>query len=477
MVLALLISCAGCWGSKEIDEAAYVLALGIDAGPGQNLTISTAIANPGVISSTGRNTPSLTASQVRMFTAEAPTIFSAFSIINTTLENQLELSHTKMVIFGEDLARRDIESYLDTLIRWRKFRRTFYIAVAQKEARRVIESIIPPAGYNGAKFIETMFTSQAYVGYTPENQMLGFYNDLKAQGKEPVAALVAPRISKDDLTASQESPIRQRATDFKTGTGDPGKYMAGNTPLNGEGSLQLLGAAVFRRGKMVGKLTGNETMALKMIQGELSRSFISIPDPEVPGKMIEIELSQGRGPQIRVVRDGKGFRAKVHLTLQGNIIGIQSTRPYESPQNISYISTAARQWITRQCSGVFHKARTAGSDIFGFGNHARWFAPDWNRWQQWDWNQSFQTLKLDLAVQVHVNYTGLIIQKTPSGVNKMFGIWSYLVWLVLAFRLILYARWLWQKGYRLGTAGVFLVMAGALAALLTGTFGGSGLGK
>jgi hypothetical protein len=57
----------------------------------------------------------------------------------------------------------------------------------------------------------------------------------------------------------------------------------------------------------------------------------------------------------------------------------------------------------------------------------------------------------------------------------MFGIWGYLIWLVLTFRLLIYARWLWQKGYRLGTVGVFFVMTSTLAALLAGTFWGSGL--
>ncbi|MCL6590185.1 MAG: hypothetical protein K6U80_09555 [Firmicutes bacterium] len=57
----------------------------------------------------------------------------------------------------------------------------------------------------------------------------------------------------------------------------------------------------------------------------------------------------------------------------------------------------------------------------------------------------------------------------------MFGIWGYFVWLILGFRLIIYARWLWQKGYRLGAFGAFFVMACTLAALLMGTFGGSGL--
>ncbi|MCL6590184.1 MAG: Ger(x)C family spore germination protein [Firmicutes bacterium] len=411
LILIGLVMFSGCWGSKEIDEAAYLLALGIDAGPGRDLVISTVVANPGANSRLGGNTSSLAANTVRVFTAEAPAIFSGFNIINTILENQLEPSHTKMVIFGEELARRNIEPYMDTLTRWRKFRRTFYIAVAQGEARQVIESIIPPAGYNGAKFIETMFTSQAYVGYTPENQMLRFYNSLKAKGEDPVAALVAPRITKYGLTMGQESRIISGAKDFKTGTGDPGRYTAGNPPLSGEGSLQFLGTAIFRRGKMVDKLTGNETMAFKMFQGELSRAFISVPDPKAPGRMIEVELSQIRKPRIKVVRDGEGFRAKVHLTLLGDIAGIQSNRQYETPQSISLLQRQIQKWAIKQCRGVFNKARAAGSDIFGFGNFARWLAPDWEHWQKWDWNSEFKAMKLDLTVKAHVNRTGLIIKK------------------------------------------------------------------
>jgi hypothetical protein len=57
----------------------------------------------------------------------------------------------------------------------------------------------------------------------------------------------------------------------------------------------------------------------------------------------------------------------------------------------------------------------------------------------------------------------------------MLRFFTYLVWLILAFRLFIYARWLWQKGYRLGTVGVFFVTLGALGALVVETFSGSGL--
>ena len=84
---------------------------------------------------------------------------------------------------------------------------------------------------------------------------------------------------------------------------------------------------------------------------------------------------------------------------------------YELPQNIPQISTAIGKWIRGQCNEVFHKAQSAGSDIFGFGNYARWLAPDWDHWQKWDWNKSFKALKLDLAVKVHIDRTGLIFKK------------------------------------------------------------------
>jgi hypothetical protein len=57
----------------------------------------------------------------------------------------------------------------------------------------------------------------------------------------------------------------------------------------------------------------------------------------------------------------------------------------------------------------------------------------------------------------------------------MFGIWGYLAWLILTFRLIIYARWLWQKGYRLGTAGTVFLIVGTLSFLICGSFFGSGL--
>lgn len=419
--LLLILPCltallAGCWGAKEIDEAAYAFALGIDSGPGRNLTISMLIFNPGdSIASAGITDQSLSPGRVRVFTAEAPSVFSGINIINTVLERQIELGHLKMVIFGEPLARRGIEGYLDTMVCWRKFRRTIYLAVAnQGTARRVIESIVPPAGSNAGKYLEMMFITQGFVGFTPRNQMLEFYNALKTKGEVPVAALVAPRVTKYDLTMEHETRIDSgKLTDLSGAVGDPGQSTAGNPPLSGEGPLQFLGTAILHRGKLVQKLTGNETMAFSLLRGEFNRAYIyiNVPDLETPDKMIQIEISRIRRPEIKLKKKGAQIHGQVFVTVLGNPIGLESNRSYETPQNNTLLEQAVARWIKKQCYAVFHKAQTAGTDIFGFGDYARWLAPDWESWRKWDWGSSFQTMKLDLAVKVHINRPGLIIKK------------------------------------------------------------------
>ncbi|MGE5550233.1 MAG: Ger(x)C family spore germination protein [Bacteroidota bacterium] len=412
LFISSLFIISGCWGQREIDEAAYVLAIGLDRAAGNNIRISVlaGTGRPNLPVATEQGMQTLAVNKVRTFTTEASGFFSGLNSINTILERQMELGHIKTIVFGEELAKTDLQPYFDLLTRWRKFRRTLYLAVAQGEARRVIESIIPPNEDNPAKFLELMFISQGHVGFTPRNQMLWFYNALKTKGEDPVAALVAPRANKYQLGNIKADPLPSN-NQFAGATGDPGEGTAGNSPLSGEGSLQFLGTAVFRKGMMAGKLNGNETMALSMIRGELSRIFLVIPDRYQPGSILQIEISQKQRPEILVKKNGAKVEAGVRLELSADIIGIEAGQSYELPGNMQRIERSAEVWIEEQCRSVLNKAQALGTDIFGFGHKARWLVADWNEWQAWDWRAAFRQMPVKLQVRVHAPRTGLIIRK------------------------------------------------------------------
>jgi len=409
-LIFIMLSLAGCWGTTEIDEAAYPIVLGIDAGPGRNLILSMAIANV-TASNSGTEEKLLTGVRTRVFSTTAPGLFAGLNIINSILERQINASHLKMIVFSEAFARRDIEDICDGLTRWPQFRRTIYIAVAQGDAKRVIDAIMTPNEDNPAKFLELMMLTQGYIGYTPRGQFLKFYNALKTKGEEPIAILIAPRINRFQVNPNQIPELPSGAPS-NANIKDPGNFTAGNPPLTGDGPIQLMGTAVFHRGQMVDKLTGNETIAMSILRGEFNRTFVTAPDPKVPEQIIQVNLKQSKKPKITIEHHGGNYIAKVQVNLNADIAEISADKSYELPKYLPLLEQVVQRWVRHQCLLVFNKAQKDGSDIFGFGKHARWLVADWPAWQKLDWNSAFQKMDLRLKVNVHVNQTGLIYNKT-----------------------------------------------------------------
>lgn len=405
--LSLLLP--GCAGMREIDEAAYILALGLDRGPGGNIVASVVVGNA-VAAGRGQGGGENEISQaVRVFSASAPSLFAGLSLINTVLERQINPTHLKLIVFSADLARAGVGEHLDTFARWRQFRRTVYLSVTPGRAQDVMESLVPSIQENPGKFLEMMVATQSFVGYTPLRQMLQFYNAYKTKGESPIAIMVSPRTNLLELAQTKDAaPVIE--IDPRSAVRDPGALVAGQPPIRGNGPLQFMGTAVFERDRMVGVLDANQSLALAIMRGEMQRSFITVPDPREPGKDMQIELSRLGRPRVRVKRHG-GVTIREDLYLQGEVAGIQAQEAYETPERIEWVERAVMRWVLRECRRVFREAQSLGTDVFGFGDRARWLVPDWPAWQQWDWQSDFRQARLDLRVKIQVDRTGLIIEK------------------------------------------------------------------
>ena len=152
--------------------------------------------------------------------------------------------------------------------------------------------------------------------------------------------------------------------------------------MAGEGPLQFMGTAVFDRDKMVDTLNGNQSLALSIMRGELRRTFITVPDPQESGQSIQVELSQIKRPRVSVKHAGGGIGIREDIMLNGEVAGVQADKTYETPGRSRLVEQAVEKWIRGKCLEVFGLTQTLGTDIFGFGDKARWLVPDWPAWQQ-----------------------------------------------------------------------------------------------
>jgi len=177
LVLTVALVTAGCSGARETDEVGYVIAMGIDQGPEKdNLNVTYQLAIPRALASTG-SSDSKEATEV--ITITASTLVEARNLLNTTIARVPNLSHTKVIVIGESIARQGVGDFVAPLQRFREFRGSMYIVVAHKStAEDFIKTLTPRLEILPSKYIETMMLSNTENGYYGRSFLHDFYNRL-----------------------------------------------------------------------------------------------------------------------------------------------------------------------------------------------------------------------------------------------------------------------------------------------------------
>ena len=109
IVLLLIISSANYYGIKGIDNLAYVVAIGLDVGKNDALNLSLQISMP-TISEGGSS--SSQSSSVVVDSIECSSITSGISLFNSFLGKEVTLSHCKVLVISEELAKKGVSEYL-----------------------------------------------------------------------------------------------------------------------------------------------------------------------------------------------------------------------------------------------------------------------------------------------------------------------------------------------------------------------------
>ncbi|MBQ7039490.1 MAG: hypothetical protein IJN39_02875, partial [Clostridia bacterium] len=93
----------GCYDSVEIDDLAYITALGIDIGESKAYSVTFQYAVPLNISPDGGDGNPLT-----HLTFETDSIQSAISYADSKMAKITDLSHLNLIVFSEDMAKLGI---------------------------------------------------------------------------------------------------------------------------------------------------------------------------------------------------------------------------------------------------------------------------------------------------------------------------------------------------------------------------------
>nr|WP_250637743.1 Ger(x)C family spore germination protein [Paenibacillus polymyxa] len=255
LLLTLLVPMllSGCWERQELNEMAFVLGMGLDkAESGYKVTLQVVI--PSAIASQAAGGTGGAGVPVIVSTFTVPTIYEAQRKYSLESARAGYYGHIRILVIGEELARAGISEALDMMKRSREPRNDYYAMVAKDTtAEDVLKVLTPLERLPASKLYNSLDKSYKTSGKTVAVSLNQFIEDLLYEGKNPV--LTGVKMSGSVSEGEKKSNVEDSSPTAK---------------------LQYSNIAVFRKDKMIGWLSDNETIGYNYITNNVVKSSGSV---------------------------------------------------------------------------------------------------------------------------------------------------------------------------------------------------------
>lgn len=391
LVIFLTLPLTGCWDSRELEEQAFVMAMGVDQAENGLLLFTFQLAVPKGMPGTAATGTEKEGSFTNI-SVKAATLFAAINILNSCIDRTINLTHTKLYIVGEKMAKNDPYPFR-AFTRYREVRQDIYIMVAKGTAKEILEAFAPIPKTTPAKFIEVLIKNTGSTGLVPTTQLADYISRLESNSGEPLLMLIG---KSHGLTNPPKNKV------FSTAP-----YVPGQIPRSGGNPVEVIGAAIFKHSKMVGTFTGSENRVRELITGEFRHGFINFPDPEQPGRFLAIELKQNSAPKIKVAFHGDIPTININVVLEGDLAIEQGAVDYTRPDRLKVLEQYTNNDLEKILRNTIKKGQDMGSDVFGLGDVARHNFATWEEWNNVHWNDKFSKAKIVVHVDFSIRRIGL----------------------------------------------------------------------
>ncbi len=146
----LCLTLCGCYDGSEIEEQAYIIALGIDKGENTAYKYTFQISNPlesGISTGSKKEEKGDSAEKdsnktVNNITIEADNYYLAGNKLKSILSKDFDISHIKLIVFSFDAASDDALAHSELLLREREVRPSTNVCLT-KSAEEFLNNVKP----------------------------------------------------------------------------------------------------------------------------------------------------------------------------------------------------------------------------------------------------------------------------------------------------------------------------------------------
>ncbi len=408
---SLLLS--GCYDYIEPNDLCYVVAIGIDEGEEGLYKYTLQFARPSQISGGSSEEGGKGDETIGSVSVVSPSVYSAVNAANHIISKTFTLSHTKIIVISDTVARSGIGDIVDFVGRSSDLRPTVFLCVSRGNAGEYLASVKPVVEINPVKYYRLIFENPN-SSYIPKNDAGSVFSDLKSKTREISLPLVgvgkgSKEENGDNKTQEPQSSLKNEKTTPNNKSGFEyhiNKYVAGNLDVEKQNESEVVGAAVFKDDKMVGILDGIECEMLNMLSGKYTNSYTSLYVPQSPNHPVTLRIEQTKKPKNQISFDNGKIKITQYLFLEGVFMSVPGD--YLIENNLEEFEIDASKYIEEFALEFLNKtSKKYQSDIVGFAKSAKKKFLSNDDFYAFSWNDKYRNAEFECIVNFGINRPGL----------------------------------------------------------------------
>ncbi|MEK4665133.1 Ger(x)C family spore germination protein [Priestia sp. FSL H7-0729] len=377
----LLPLLTGCWDRQELNELGIMLGLGVDKD-GDMIKVSAQVVVPNEVSSKaggGKGTP------VTQYEASAYTLFEAIQKLTETSPRRIFLAHIRVLVFGEEYARKDgIYDVIEALMREPTARPDYYVMVAKNTtASHVLDVLTPLDNIPAEKLFNSLDVSSKT--WSPTTTVTGdeLMEFMLSPGIQPV-------ITGIEIIGNKEQSGRKENI----------------ATIRSPARLNTTGLSVFHKDKLIGWLTEDESKGYNYIRDNVQSTVNHMPCRN-KGNVTFKALRTTTKRKAKLV-NGKPV---IHIDLKNvsSIGAVECGIKIGSMKVLKELETDSEERLVELMQKSVNSVRRKFHvDIFGFGQEVYHADPKFFKTVENDWDKYFEELDIKYTANVQIKRVGTL---------------------------------------------------------------------
>ena len=335
-----------------------------------------------------------------IITITAPDILSAKELANSVVPRKLSFDHLRTIIIGEELAKSNLShniiasSFIDP-----EMRRNNNLIVSKEKARDFIHKNKPKLETRPHKYYTFMQERWEDTGFVPFSTLNRYFQRLSG---ELFLGIYASTERNEESKRNEDD------------------YVAGQVPQKSGDPVQMIGSAVFKNGKMIGTLTGEETrISLFLRKKGLNHSTIqSFPDPINDKFRISVRVMKKGKTKVKVntKKDPPEVNVTVPIIIQ--VFSDPSLKNYTTDlKNQNLLKQSIKKELETKTTELIKRTQTElKGEPFLWYLEARRHIWTVQEYKKYNWEKKYQTAKVEVKYDLKIESLGE--QLKPENLKK-----------------------------------------------------------